>query len=143
MRFVNIMELTALGIGRTGLADDGKYFEDYFTHNKPVIFNFHGYPQTLKQILFDEQDGSGRFSVHGYLENGSTTTPFDMHVRNGTSRYHLVQEIFEKMAVTGVLDKNKAADLDRKYAQKLEDHGTFIRKFGVDPEEIENWVWKR
>ena len=142
MRFVNIMELTSLGIGRTGLANDGKYFEDYFTHNKPVIFNFHGYPQTLKQILFDEQDGSGRFSVHGYLENGSTTTPFDMHVRNGTSRYHLVREIFEKMAAAGVLDKNKAADLDRKYAQKLEDHGAFIRKFGVDPEEIESWIWK-
>lgn len=142
-RFVNIMELTSLGIGKKGLVYDGHYFEDYFTHDKPVIFNFHGYPQTLKQILFDEQDGSGRFSVHGYTEHGSTTTPFDMHVRNGTSRYHLAREAFEKMAKAGVLNKDKAADLDRKYAEKLERHGEYIREHGVDPEEIENWVWSR
>lgn len=142
MRFVNIMELTALGIGKRGLAMSGHYFEDYFTHDKPVIFNFHGYPQTLKQILFDEQDGSGRFMVHGYTEHGSTTTPFDMHIRNGTSRWHLVREIFELMASAGVLDKNKAADLDHKYTEKIEEHGQYIRKHGVDPEEVENWVWK-
>lgn len=143
IRFVNIMELTSLGIGRVGLTRDNHFFEDYFTHDKPVVFNFHGYPQTLKQILFDKQDGTKRFSVHGYREHGSTTTPFDMHVRNGTSRYHLAKEVFHKMAEAGVLEKNKAADLDRKYADKLEAHGKYIREFGLDPEEIENWVWNR
>lgn len=139
IRFVNILTLSSLGIGAHGIKEK---FADYFTEDKPVIFNFHGYPQTLKQLLFNHQDGSSRFSVHGYTEHGSTTTPFDMHVRNSTSRYHLAMEVFEKMAERGVLDKNKAADLNRKYGEKLHAHGEFIRKFGVDPEDIENWVWK-
>lgn len=140
IRFVNIMELSSLGLN---CVEPGYHFEDYFTHNKPVIFNFHGYPQTLKQVLFDFQDGAKRFSVHGYIEHGSTTTPFDMQVRNQTSRYHLAKEVFRKMGAAGVLEKNKAADLDRKYDQKLESHQKFIKEFGVDPEEIENWQWKR
>lgn len=143
VRFVNVMELTPSGIGNFGLKNSEDHFDDYFTHDKPVIFNFHGYPNTLKQVLFDEQDGSGRFSVHGYREHGSTTTPFDMHVRNQTSRYHLAKEVFVKMGAAGIITKDKAADLARKYEQKLEDHGRYIRKYGLDPEEIENWEWKR
>ena len=81
----------------------------------------------------------GRFSVHGYIENGSTTTPFDMHVRNNTSRWHLAMETFQKMAASGVIGIDEANSLLAKYQKKLKEHGEFIRNNGVDPEEIENW----
>lgn len=142
VRFVNILELTSLGIGNAECRVP-IVFEDYFTADKPVIFNFHGYPQTLMQALFYKQDGKRKFFVHGYIENGSTTTPFDMHVRNGTSRYHLVKEAAGELARLGKLAKDKADNIIKKYDQKLADHGVFIRKNGVDPEEIENWQWTR
>lgn len=144
IRFVNILELSALGLGNSDCRVPLHDFEDYFTHDKPVIFNFHGYPETLKQVLFDhihEGDG-GRFSVHGYLENGSTTTPFDMQVWNGTSRYHLVKEIFSTLAARGVVSPERAQDVIIKYNNKLHAHKEYIKVNGVDMEEIENWRWQ-
>jgi len=143
VRFVNIMALSALGLGHSECSVALHNFEDYFTHDKPVIFNFHGYPQTLKQILFDYGNTQGRFSVHGYQEHGSTTTPFDMHVRNATSRYHLAIEAFEKMAAAGVLAEGKKEDLVGAYHEKLKAHRVYIERHGVDPDDIEQWQWKR
>ena len=143
IRFVNILELSALGLGNSECRVPLHDFEDYFTKDKPVIFNFHGYPETLKQILFDhlrEGDG-GRFSVHGYMENGGTTTPFDMQVRNGTSRYHLVKEIFQTLEKRGVVSPNLVEKVVEKYDDKLSAHKEYIIKNGIDPEEIENWKW--
>ncbi len=142
IRFVNILELSAFGLGNQDCRVPFHDFESYFTKDKPVIFNFHGYPQTLKQILFDH-GGNTRFSVHGYIESGSTTTPFDMHVRNGTDRYTIAQEIFSKMAQAGVVNNNKSENLIAKYDKKLSDHREYIIKNGIDPEEIEKWEWKR
>ncbi|MBI4991726.1 MAG: phosphoketolase family protein [Candidatus Harrisonbacteria bacterium] len=142
VRFVNIMELSVLEIGNSECVVPWS-FDSYFTHDKPVIFNFHGYPGTLKQILFDKENDNRRFSVHGYIENGSTTTPFDMQVRNETSRYHLAKEVFAKMAKAGVVSQDKSDQLIKKYDKKLEEHREFIKKYGVDPEEIENWQWTR
>ncbi len=138
IRFVNIMELPMFGDEK----NFSEEFEKYFTKDKPVIFNFHGYPETLKKVLFDCPGSICRFSVHGYIENGSTTTPFDMHVRNKTSRYHLAEEIFEKMSGK-ILDADKAKKLIEKYNLKLEEHQEYIKKYGVDPEEIELWQWKK
>ncbi len=145
IRFVNIMELSALGLGNEACKAPLHDFEDYFTKDKPVIFNFHGYPETLKQVLFDHihtGDG-GRFSVHGYIENGSTTTPFDMQVRNGTSRWHLVKEIFQTLGKRGVISPNLVEKIEKKYDEKLESHRAYIEKHGVDLDEIENWQWKK
>jgi len=143
VRFVNILELCEVGVGNEQCRAPKHDFADYFTADKPVIMNFHGYPETMKQILFDNEDCIGRFSVHGYIENGSTTTPFDMHVRNNTSRWHLAMEAFQKMAASGVIGIDEANSLLAKYQKKLKEHGEFIRKNGVDPEEIENWQWSR
>jgi len=144
VRFVNIIELSALGIGNEQCRAQFHDFEDYFTNDKPVIFNFHGYPETLKQVLFDyvHKGDGGRFSVHGYLENGSTTTPFDMQVRNGTSRYHLVKEIFETLGKNNVVSHDFAGQITKKYDDKLSEHRKYIEKNGVDSEEVENWQWK-
>lgn len=140
VRFVNIMEISAIGIGNEECRAQIN-FDDYFTSDKPVIFNFHGYPQTLKQFLFDYEKDH-RFSVHGYIENGSTTTPFDMQARNETSRWHLAMEAFALMKKRDFLDNAKADDLIKKYRQKLVEHREYIIKNGVDPEEIENWKWR-
>ncbi|MBP9822399.1 MAG: phosphoketolase family protein [Candidatus Pacebacteria bacterium] len=142
IRFVSIMELSSLGMGNADCKEPLR-FDEYFTSDKPVIFNFHGYPQTLKQILFDSGEASSRFSVHGYIENGSTTTPFDMHIRNQTSRYHLVIDAYERLMKSGVVDANKADDIIAQYKTKIQQHSEFIRKNGVDPEEIDQWEWKR
>ncbi|MCC6290596.1 phosphoketolase family protein [Candidatus Nomurabacteria bacterium] len=142
-RFVNILEVSALGIGNEACRVAPESFENYFTSDKPVIFNFHGYPETLKQVLFNHQNVKDRFSVHGYVENGSTTTPFDLHLRNGTSRYDLVLEVFAKMREAGVLDSLKAERLIDLYRDKIRAHKKFIIENGVDPEEIENWQWQQ
>ena len=141
LRFVNIIHLSAKGLVKD--IDSRDRFYELFTKDKPVIFNFHGYPQTLKQMLFDIKDGSSRFSVHGYIENGSTTTPFDMQVRNKTSRYHLAKEIFVLAEKSGKISIEKAKELDEKFDAKLEEHWDYIKKNGVDMPEIENWQWKR
>ncbi|HAM95793.1 MAG: hypothetical protein UX53_C0008G0041 [Candidatus Azambacteria bacterium GW2011_GWB2_46_37] len=141
VRFVNIMELSALGIGNSecrALIN----FDDYFTADKPVVFNFHGYPEVLKGMLFDQKNPQ-RFRVHGYIENGSTTTPFDMHVRNQTSRWHLAMEAVSLLREKGVIGYQQAEQLIAAYKQELDKHADYIRKYGVDPEEIENWTWKR
>ncbi len=140
VRFVNIMEISALGVGNEECRAPIN-FDDYFTQDKPVIFNFHGYPQTVKQFLFDYEKDR-RFSVHGFIENGSTTTPFDMQVRNKTSRYHLAIEAFELMAARDFLENGKAAHLIRKYKEKIDSHCQYIKKYGVDPSEIEDWKWQ-
>lgn len=141
VRYVNILELSALGIGNEACRVPLHDFHHYFTESKPVIFNFHGYPETLKQALFDHQDGTARFFVHGYLESGTTTTPFDMHVRNQTSRYHLVIEAYRLMSERGVIDPAKATRLIEQYEKRLTDHHTYIAEYGTDPKEIEEWQW--
>lgn len=142
-RFVNIMEISAIGIGNKLCQIPLYEFEEYFTSDKPVIFNFHGYPETLKQMLFDHQDGSSRFYVHGYTENGSTTTPFDLHLRNETSRYHLVIEALKLLAIDKVIDTNKAEFYIDNFNKKISAHKEYIMRYGVDPEEIENWTWQK
>ncbi len=143
LRFVSILEISAIGIGnelcRVPLHD----FIDYFTKDKPVIFNFHGYPETLKQVLFDHQDIKNRFHVHGYIENGSTTTPFDLHLRNRTSRYDLVIEALQILAARSVVPTGQAEQLIEGHQRAIASHREYIVRYGVDPPEIENWKWSR
>ena len=140
VRFVSILELSALGLGG-GECHIPLSFDEFFTPDKPVIFNFHGYPGALKQVLFDYGKDE-RFKVHGYIENGSTTTPLDMQIRNGTSRWDLAIEAFQLMKERDFLDNKKAEALVKKYQEKLKEHREYIKIHGVDPEEIENWTWK-
>lgn len=143
LRFANISSLSSRGFGSAGHAISKEHFNAVFTEDKPVICNFHGYPQTIKQILFDYSTHRDRFSIHGYTESGSTTTPFDMHVRNKTSRWHIVIEIFEKAAMESVLPRERAEKVRLKYENKLQEHEHYIKEHGVDMDEVENWQWTR
>jgi len=140
-RFVNISSLSALGMGHSGcsvLAHDVNF---YFTPDKPVLINFHGYPQTMKQVLFDYGCEATRFDIRGYEEQGSTTTAFDMQVRNRTDRYHLVIKGIEEALKQNIISQAKHDDLINKYETKLSDHKAFIIENGDDPKEITDWVW--
>lgn len=142
LRFVNITSLSALGMGHTGCKILRHDIDYYFTSNKPVLINFHGYPQTIKQILFDYGVSAVRFDIHGYEESGSTTTPFDMMVRNKVDRFNLAIKAFsvaEEQGVITVAQKNK---LVKKYEEKLSNHRVFITEHGNDLEEITNWKWQ-
>ncbi len=142
IRFVNIVELSPNTVGHSKKISQSE-FEKYFTNDKPVIFNFHGYPETLKQIVFDYQNIANRISIHGYMESGSTTTPLDLHIRNKTDRYNLTIEAVEKLAQAGVVEKEKARRITEKYQQKIKEHKEYILKVGDDPEEILNWKWSK
>jgi len=141
-RFVSIMSLSSKGIGSTKHTINQSEFNDFFTLTKPVIFNFHGYPQTLKQILFDYIDDD-RATINGYIESGSTTTPFDMQVRNNTDRYNLVIQALKYAYKNKVITEDQKDKLVRKYRDKLTDHFVYIQNHCVDPKEIEDWTWKK
>jgi len=142
LRCVNVCSLTTCGLGQGGTCVTQMEFERHFTTDKPVICNFHGYPETLESILF-HYDGVSRdrFDVRGYVENGSTTTPFDMHVRNRTSRYHLVIAIFERLAAANKLPYEEARHIITKYQQLLTANTDYIKQNGLDMPEIDAWVW--
>ncbi|HSW48462.1 MAG TPA: phosphoketolase [Candidatus Saccharimonadales bacterium] len=141
IRFVNIMRLQAACSCEDEFHPQIPDAEKYFTLDKPVIVNFHGYPEAMQSILFKVKNPA-RFSVHGYNEWGGTTTPFDLLVRNQTDRYHLAIDIAEKMLKEGIIDLAKKDKLIAKYKKAISDHHAYITKFGMDPVEIENWEWK-
>lgn len=141
IRCVNISSLTNCGLGRGGLCVTQVGFEENFTKDKPVICNFHGYPETLKAILFNYTRHPERFDIRGYIENGSTTTPFDMHVRNTTSRYHLVMAVFEKLGKSQRIPYSETQHIIAKYQQKIDENTAYIKQHGVDKPEIDAWVW--
>ncbi len=140
VRFVNILRLQS----RSGLNEENQpqipNAEKYFTIDKPVIVNFHGYPEAMKNILFDVKNPR-RFSVHGYREEGGTTTPFDLQVRNHTDRYHVAMEIIETAHREGVVDETKQQQLTASWQKKLTNHNDYIKRVGADPADIENWQW--
>ncbi len=141
IRCINISSLTSCGLGRGGLFVSQTSFDSQFTSEKPVIINFHGYPETMKAILFNYAHDSGRFDIRGYVESGSTTTPFDMHVRNKTSRYHLVMAVFEKLGQSGRLPLGETQHIIAKFQAQIEKNTDYIKATGVDLPEIDAWVW--
>lgn len=143
MRCVNVSSLTSCGLGRGGLCVTQEQFNQIFTIDKPVICNFHGYPETFKQVLFNYINNPKRFYVNGYVEQGSTTTPFDMHVRNQTSRYHLAIDIFEKLAHSDRMTYQEAQHNIAKFKQKIDENTAYIKVNGVDKPEIDAWQWSR
>ena len=122
IRFININALSYRAIGTTEDKLTKVEFADLFTADKPVIANFHGYPETLTNI-FEKYTSRNRIRVHGFLEEGSTTTPFEMLRRNGASRYDLAIDI---ATVTGRLD------LVRKYQAKLAENHAHAIETGED-----------
>lgn len=143
VRCVNLCCLTSCGLGSGGACLTREGFEQHFTADKPVICNFHGYPETIKSILFNYTHHPDRFVVRGYVESGSTTTPFDMHVRNQTSRYHLAIAALEKLRQQERISAADAERLTAQFQHKIDENTAYITVHGLDLPEIEEWRWRR
>src|SRR6202162_2079700 len=142
VRVVNVTDLLTLGIPQKsphGLEEDR--FQRIFPLDCPVIFEFHGYTAAIKQLCW-ERPNNERFDINGFREEGSTTTPFDMHVRNKTSRYHVVVQAARKIAGRNLSVASFAEDLVRKYEAKIAGHRAYVTEKGVDPPEIADWQWR-
>jgi xylulose-5-phosphate/fructose-6-phosphate phosphoketolase len=107
----------------------------------PVIYNFHGYTAAIKQLLWERPENR-RFDVNGYREEGSTTTPFDMLVRNRTSRYHIAIQAAQTLARLHPAEAARTEELVRRYERKLAEHRDFVCEHGIDPTEITGWTWQ-
>lgn len=140
LRMVSISHLSPAGIGSQECATQLD-LNEYFTADKPVIINFHGYPQTIKQLLFDYGYDNKRFNVSGYQEAGSTTTPFDMMIRNKTDRYHLVLQALKIAWRADRISREEYDILRHEFESKISKFTKYILQHGKDPEEISNWTW--
>lgn len=142
IRMVNVIDILVLGIPQKypGGLDEAR-FQRIFPLGCPVLFNFHGYTAAIKQLVW-ERPGNDRFNINGYREEGTTTTPFDMHIRNRTSRYHIVMQAAEMIAAHTPERSAVAEELIVRYSRKLLDHRAYIDRYGVDPPEISEWEWR-
>ena len=144
IRYVNVSELTSLCLGDYCTNPDHCYTENqiakYFTKDKPVVFNYHGYTNDVEQILWP-YTSSARFSIHGYKEEGSTTTPFDLTIANGVSSYHLAIDCIEQAAKKDSSLAKKKAKLIAELQKKIDAHQKFICENGDDPPAVKNDKW--
>ena len=111
-------------------------FIDIFTESAQVIFSFHGYPGVIHDLLHGRA-AHDRFHVRGYLEEGTTTTPFDMVVQNKISRLHLCLDVLRYLPASGATHSDMAAHC----TEMLAEHHRYIRETFDDLPEIKNWVW--
>jgi len=137
VRVVNVVDLMTLQPSSEhphGLSD--KDFDVLFTRDKPVIFAFHGYPWLVHRLTY-RRANHDNLHVRGYKEEGTTTTPFDMVVRNDLDRFHLVEDVIDRVPKLGP----RAAYVKQALRDKLIDHKEYIEKYGDDMPEIKNWKW--
>ena len=138
IRFVNVVDLYRLIPSSEhphGLPD--RDFDSLFTQDKPVIFNFHGYPSLIHRLTY-RRTNHVNIHVSGYKEEGTTTTPFDMVVLNDLDRFHLVGDVIDRVPRLGAA----AAYAKQAIRDKLTDHKQYIRKHGDDMPEVREWKWK-
>lgn len=131
---VDLMKLVSPDNHPHGL-DDEEY-DNLFTKKKPIIFAFHGYPHLIHQLSYKRANKS--MHVHGYIEEGTITTTFDMKVQNKLDRFHLVMDALKYLPQLG--DKRSA--LNEWCKNKLIEHKQYISEYGEDMPEIRNWTWK-
>ncbi len=137
IRVVNVVNLMTLQPPKEhphGLSD--RDFDAIFTKNKPIIFAFHGYPWLIHRLTY-RRNNHPNLHVRGYKEEGTTTTPFDMVVLNELDRFHLCEDVIDRLPQLGATADHFKQSLD----ERLIEHQQYIRKFGDDMPEIRDWQW--
>ena len=137
VRVVNVVDLMRLQSAAEhphGLSD--RDFDTLFTTDKPVIFAYHGYPSLIHRLTYRRKN-HGNFHVHGFKEEGTTTTPFDMVVRNELDRFPLVANVIERVPRLGTI----APYARQAIRDRLIEHTQYIVKHGEDQPAIRDWVW--
>ena len=136
IRVVNVVDLMKLESNVKhphGLTENE--YNMLFTTNKPIIFAFHGYPSLIHQLTYKRENKN--MHVHGYLEEGTITTPFDMRVQNKIDRYHLVMDALKYLPELG----DKRTSLNEWCKNKLIEHKEYIHEYGEDMPDVKNWTW--
>ncbi len=136
IRFINVVDLMKLQSHENhphGL-EDAEY-DNLFTKDKPIIFAFHGYPNLIHELTYKRHNQN--MHVHGYLEEGTITTTFDMKVQNKLDRYNLVIDALKYLDKLG----DKSSALNEWCKNKLIEHQEYIKEYGEDMPEIKNWKW--
>jgi xylulose-5-phosphate/fructose-6-phosphate phosphoketolase len=131
---VNLMKLQPQSEHPHGLSD--KEFDVIFTTDKPIIFAYHGYPWLIHRLTY-RRTNHGNLHVRGYKEEGTTSTPFDMVVLNDLDRFHLVEDVIDRVPKLGY----HAAYAKQRVRDRLIDHKEYITKHGEDMPEIRDWTW--
>lgn len=137
IRMVNVVDLMKLESSNKhphGLTDEE--YDEIFTKDKPIIFNFHGYPDLIHQLTYNRNNQN--LHVHGYLEEGTITTSFDMKVQNKIDRYHLVIDALRYLDSLG----DSKTFLIEECKNKLIEHTEYIKEYGIDMPEVTDWHWK-
>jgi xylulose-5-phosphate/fructose-6-phosphate phosphoketolase len=137
VRFVNIVDLMTLQppyLHPHGIPD--REFDALFTIDKPVVFAFHGYPWLIHRLTYRRRNHPN-IHVRGYVEEGTTTTPFDMTVLNKLDRFHLIEAVLE---FTPGLAAH-AAHTRQRIRDKLVEHREYVNTHGQDMPEIRDWQW--
>ena len=136
IRVVNVVDLFKLESDKKhphGLSN--REYDAIFTKDKPVIFAFHGYPTLIHELTYGRHNTN--VSVHGYQEEGTITTPFDMRVQNEIDRFSLVKDAIMHLPQLG----NKGSFLIQQMNDKLVQHKQYIAEFGQDLPEVRDWEW--
>jgi xylulose-5-phosphate/fructose-6-phosphate phosphoketolase len=137
IRVVNVVDLMSLEPSTEhphGLSD--RDFDSIFTTNKPVIFAYHGYPSLIHRLTY-RRTNHDNFHVHGYKEEGTTTTPFDMTVLNELDRFHLAGDVVDRVSRL----QHVGAHFKQLLRNKLTEHKQYICEHGDDLAEIRDWKW--
>jgi xylulose-5-phosphate/fructose-6-phosphate phosphoketolase len=137
IRVVNVVDLMTLQPKQDhphGLTD--RDFDALFTRDKPVIFAYHGYPYLIHRLTYNRANHDN-MHVRGFIEEGTTTTPFDMVVLNQLDRFHLALEAIERVPGLSI----QAAHIKQKFRDKLIEHKHYIHEHGEDMPEIQHWTW--
>jgi xylulose-5-phosphate/fructose-6-phosphate phosphoketolase len=135
VNIVDVMSLSPPAYHPHGMGPEA--FLDLFTEDEPVIFAYHGYPRMIHDLVHGRPQPA-RFHVRGYMEEGTTTTPFDMVVRNQLSRFHLAIEALRRTTRL----EDKANQVIAGFEEKLTQHKYYIRENLEDMPEIRNWKWQ-
>ena len=131
---VDLMKLQPAGEHPHGLSD--RDYDALFTKDKPIIFAFHGYPWLIHRLTY-RRTNHKNLHVRGYKEEGTTTTPFDMVVMNDLDRFHLCEDVIDRLPQLGA----RAAYFKQAIHEKLIDHNEYIEKHGDDMPSISGWIW--
>jgi xylulose-5-phosphate/fructose-6-phosphate phosphoketolase len=137
IRVVNVVDLMALQPITEhphGLADED--FDALFTADKPVIFAFHGYPTLIHRLTYRRRN---HFNIHvrGYVEEGTTTTPFDMTVLNRLDRFQLALDVVQRVPRLKAL----ADRATQRFTEIMQRHKLYVTEYGEDLPEVRNWKW--
>ena len=137
IRVVNVVDLMTLQPQSEhphGLQDEA--FDALFTTDKPVIFAFHGYPAMIHKLTYRRRN-HGNIHVRGYMEEGTTTTPFDMAVLNHLDRFQLALDAIKRIPrLSSLLEEAEA-----RYSSEMARHKLYVSENGDDLPEVKNWRW--